>query len=141
MRSRKRSHKRSQTKRRSRAKSSRTRLIREYERLLFQPILSTNHSSPTPTVSKHELVKRATYHGYSWNGSRRTPKAQLERFLTNQNVSDTIPNPFQKICGPSKRSIAYPIIYTKDELIRMALDKGHPLDSLSRASVPHLWCR
>jgi hypothetical protein len=123
-----------------RSRSNR-QLLREYERILFQPLSNTS-SSTIPMLpvkeSKHQLVKQATYGGYSWNSSRKLSKPQLRSFLQENNVSSTISNPFQKVCGPSKSSIAYPVIYTKDELIRQAISKGHMLDQVSSLNIPKL---
>ncbi len=119
------------------SRSSNKKILQEYERLLFQPISQSNTMLPS-NVSKHELVKQATYGGYSYNSSRRSSKPQLRTFLQQQQVPSEIQNPFQKVCGPSKSSIAYPVVYTKDELIRHALQKGHQLDQVSSLSVPRL---
>ena len=131
----------SRTKRsRSRSRSNQ-KVLREYERLLFQP-LSQKSSSQIPMLpvneSKHQLIKQATYGGYSWNRSRKISKPQLRSFLQEHHVPSSISNPFQKVCGPSKSSIAYPVIYTKDELIRQALSKGHTLEQVSPLTVPKL---
>ena len=133
--------------RKSRTKRSRSRsrsnqkVLREYERLLFQP-LSQKSSLQIPMLpvneSKHQLIKQATYGGYSWNRSRKISKPQLRSFLQEHHVPSSISNPFQKVCGPSKSSIAYPVIYTKDELIRQALSKGHTLEQVSLLTIPKL---
>ena len=120
---------------------SNQKVLREYERLLFQP-LSQKPSSQIPMLpvneSKHQLIKQSTYGGYSWNRSRKISKPQLRSFLQEHHVPSSISNPFQKVCGPSKSSIAYPVIYTKDELIRQALSKGHTLEQVSPLTVPKL---
>ena len=88
--------------------------------------------------SKHQLIKQATYGGYSWNRSRKISKPQLRSFLQEHHIPSSISNPFQKVCGPSKSSIAYPVIYTKEELIRQALSKGHTLEQVSPLTIPKL---
>ena len=123
---------------RQRSRSLNRKILSEYERLLFQPISSSPPAMLPSRESKHELVKRATYGGYSYNSSRRATKPQLQRFLQEEQVPSRIQDPFQKVCGPSHSSITYPVVYTKDELIRHALQKGHALDAISHFSVPKL---
>ena len=104
-------------------------------------VLNNRHCGPSPVhvpgaYSKPELVKLAVANGYSIESAENASVNQLCRLLQQPNtVYQSDLN--KKVCGPSP-SIQFPNVYSKDELVRMAISKGHLPEVASRSTVSDL---
>lgn len=153
--SRKRSGKKSTrgSKKRSRKRSGSRKKLQEYHhtfRDFFHSIplaapapivLNNRHCGPSPAYvpgaySKQELVKLAVANGYSSESASRASTDQLCHLLNQPNTRFDA-DITKKVCGPSP-TIQFPNVYSKDELVRMAVAKGYSAHEASRSSVHEL---
>jgi hypothetical protein len=95
-----------------------------------------NIESNCPSYSKNDLVQIAIKNGYSASESIHTSKSKLCSILNPPSIpleNEIMP----KVCGPSK-SIKFPNVYSRDELIHSLIDKGYLPEIVSRMSTKHL---
>ena len=95
-----------------------------------------NIESNCPSYSKDDLIQIAIKNGYSASESINASKSKLCSILNPSSISlenEIMP----KVCGPSK-SIKFPNVYSRDELIHSLIDKGYLPEIVSRMSTKHL---